>query len=179
MERYRELLSALQAQGLTGFMRDPRGLVAMGAIALLIVYGLSVGKTRALLSLLAIYVAYTLALLFPFIDAVALRVPEPLRPFVTAGLFVALFIAVFLILSLTLRKSRVAMGEISVIAVVIISIAQVGLLTAMLASLVPPETVTRYAGGIGRILTGPYALWAWAAGSLMVLPFVRARGRHS
>lgn len=165
--------------GFTRLLRETRGLFAIGGVALLIVYGLSVGKTRALLSLLAIYVAYTLALLFPFIDAVAPRVPEPLRPFVSAGLFIALFIAVFLIFSLTLRKSRVAMGEISVIAVVIISIAQVGLLTAMLASLVPPETVVRYAGSTGRILTGPYALWAWAAGSLVVLPFVRARGRHS
>lgn len=179
MDRFRELVSALQAQGFSGMLHDPRSLLAIGALALLIVYGLMVGKTRALLSLLAIYVAFTLATLFPFQDTVTARVPERWQPFALAGLFLVLYVVVFFVLSRTLRRSRVAMGEISVIAVLLISIVQVGLLAAMAASLLPDETAQRYAGGLGRYAVGPYALWGWAAGSLLLLPFVRARNRHS
>jgi hypothetical protein len=179
MDRLRDLLTAAQSQGLAGLLREPRGLFALGAVALLIVYGLSVGKTRALLSLLAIYVAYTLALLFPFKSIFVSRIPEAWQMYATAGLFVALYVIVFFILSHTLRKSRVAMGEISVVAVVLISVVQLGLLAALLASLVPADEAERAAGGLRRFLTGRYALWAWAAGSLLILPFVRARGRHS
>ena len=178
MDRLLALANLSRISSLADLLKQPRALFALGAVAVLIVYGLSVGKTRALLSLLAIYVAYTLTLLFPFTSALTARVPAAWRAYATASLFVALYVAVFVILSRTLRKSRVAMGEISVFAVVAISVVQVGLLVAMVSSLAPEDSV-RFTGSLGRFLTGPYALWGWAAGSLLILPFVRARGGHS
>jgi hypothetical protein len=44
-------------------------------------------------------------------------------------------------------------------------------------SLVPPETASGSVGSWSRYLAGDVALWAWAAVSLAIMPFMRAHSR--
>jgi hypothetical protein len=158
-------------------LREPRGLFALLVLVLLVLYGLSVGKTKALVSLLSIYIAYVLTVLFPFMDVVLVRLPQQAQQGGVALLFLVLYIATFLLLSHAMTKGRLTLGEISVTRVVIISIVQLGLIASMTLSLVPTDLAAYGLGGILPFLAGERALWIWAAGSLLILPFMRAKPR--
>ena len=157
---------------------DPKGLFALFAVVALVLYGLSVGRTKALISLLSIYVAYVLTLLFPFEAWLAQYVPEGYQPLTTIGLFVVLYVIVFSIFSRALTRTRLSPGEISLLHVAIVSVVQVGLLVSIGASLAPQETVSQWLGPAQRWVSGTYALWAWAAASVVVMLFIHPH-RHS
>jgi hypothetical protein len=147
-------------------VRRPSGLFALGAVVVLVLYGISVGRTKALISLLSIYVAYVLTILFPFPS----KVPA-------VGIFLALYIVVFLILSHSLRRGRLTLGDTSLWQVAVISIVQIGLLASIGASLVSADMGRQYLGPLYTWLGGTKTLWIWAAASLLIMPFMRARRR--
>jgi len=163
--------------GTGALLQDPRGLFALGAVVVLVLYGLSVGRTKALVSLLAIYVAYVLAVLFPFSGWLDAKVPDGARAGLPLTLFLTLYILVFLALSRSLSRSRLGLGEISLGQVLIISAVQVGLLTSIGSSLLPAAMTEQLFGPLRPYLAEPRALWGWAAASLLVLPLLRARRR--
>ena len=154
-------------------LRNPKGLFALLGLVVLVIYGLSVGRTRALVSLLSIYVAYVLAVIFPFFSALSAKVPESYRSMALAGMFLALYVAAFVVLSSSLAHGRLTMGEISLWKVMIVSVFQIGLLTSMFIALVPAETGTRMLGPLYRWFGGQYALFGWAVASLLMMPFMR------
>lgn len=178
----RELLASLASGGgLAGagdLLHDPRGLFALGAVVVLVIYGLSVGRTKALVSLLAIYVAYVLTVLFPFGGWLAAQVPERARDGLPLTLFLALYLLAFLALSRSLSRGRLALGEISLVQVLLISAVQVGLLASTGASLLPDATAEQLFGPLQAYLGSPRALWGWAAASLLILPLLRTRRRE-
>lgn len=155
-------------------LREPRGLFVLLALVVLVLYGLSVGKTRALASLLSIYVAYVLTVLFPFFERLRGYLPERAQPAAAALVFLCLYVLTFLALSRATVRGRLSLGEISLPKVIIISIIQLGLLASILLSLLPPEFAERGFGPLGRYIAGQYALWGWAVVSLAILPFMRA-----
>ncbi len=148
-------------------VRAPSGLFALFAVIALILYGISVGRTKALISLLSIYVAYVLTILFPF---------PSFMP--AAGIFLALYIIVFLILSRSLRRTRLTASDSSVWQVIVISIVQIGLLASIGASLMPDDIGQRYLGPLYAWFGGSKTLWIWAAASLVIMPFMRTRRRE-
>jgi hypothetical protein len=160
-----------------GLFHEPRGLFVLLALIVCILYGISVGKTKALVSLLSIYVAYVLTVLFPFLDHVLRWIPGNIQDSGKALLFLALYITAFLLLSHAMARGRLTLGEISLVKVVIISIVQLGLIASMTLSLLPEEFATREFGPFKLLVAGAYALWGWAAGSLIILPFMRVRRR--
>jgi hypothetical protein len=155
-------------------IKEPRGLFALLALVALVLYGLSVGKTRALVSLLSIYVAYTLAVLFPFFERVQSKMPESAQAGVGAAVFLILYVLTFIALSHATTKGRLTLGEISVAKVAVISVVQLGLLASMTLSLIPAELAQKSFGSLLPYVSGKYALWAWAAVSLVIMPFMKA-----
>jgi hypothetical protein len=167
-DRFANLLNVSQ-------LRNPNILFSAMALVVLVIYGLSVGKTKALVSLLAIYVAYMLTALFPFIDLVQKNLPEQLSLAAPALLFITMYLGVFLLLNHSLRRTRLTLGELSVSHVLLISVVQVGLLAAIGASLLPPDQINIWLGSLAPYFSNPLALFAWAAGSLLVLPLMKRR----
>ena len=159
-------------------LREPRGLFALGAVAVLVLYGVSVGRTKALVSLLSIYIAYVLTVLFPFLPWLRSRVPEQAQAGLGVAVFLGLYLVVFMALSRSLARSRLSVGEVSLFQVLLISAVQVGLLTSIGASLLPPETSQQLLGPAQPYIAGPRALWTWAAASLLILPLLRSRRRR-
>lgn len=143
----------------------------------LVLYGLSVGKTRALVSLLAIYVAYALTVLFPFLGFVRTHVPGRFEPLTAAGLFLLLYAITFLILSYSMLRTRFTLGEIAIVHVIIISVIQIGLLASMSVSLVPPSLAQQWFGVVLPYIAGQRALWIWAVISLLIVPFMKVSHR--
>lgn len=160
---------------LTDALRDPKGLFAMLAVVVLVLYGLSVGRTRALVSLLSIYVAYMLTVLFPFLPWIAGKLPEASSSLGAVGLFIVLYALTFVILSQSMLKGRLTLGEISLWQVLIISVVQIGLLASICVSLIPTASGEQLLGPMYRWFGGQRALWAWAVASLLIVPFMRSR----
>lgn len=162
---------------LTDALRNPEGLFALLVVVALVLYGLSVGRTRALVSLLSIYVAYMLAILFPYFALLAGRIPSHYKAYSGVGLFVVLYIVTFAILSHSMLKGRLTLGEISLWQVLIISLVQIGLLVSICISLIPAERSAEIAGPMFRWFGGQRALWGWAVASLLIMPFMRGHRR--
>ncbi len=159
-------------------LRSPQYLLGMCVVVLLVLYGLSVGRTRALISLLAIYVAYVLTILFPFMSVLESRLPSEMRLYALPALFLGLYIICFSILSSSLLRARLPAGEISLVKVSVISVIQLGLLAAMCVSLVSPEVASRMLGPLYRWLGGQQSMWIWTVVSILIMPFMRAHSRR-
>jgi hypothetical protein len=180
MDRFTNLLDVSRLQQLTGVgdaLREPRGLFAAMVLVVLVLYGLSVGRTKALVSLLSIYVAYALTVLFPFLDALSGRLNDQIRPVTAVLLFLCTYFLVFLLLSRSAMRTRMTLGEISFVQVLFISIIQIGLLASISASLVPPSLAEHAFGTFLPYLAGQRALWAWAAAAVIIMPLMHAKSR--
>lgn len=151
----------------------PKQLFLMLVLLFVFLYGMSVGKTRALLSLLAIYVALTLTNLFPFFPQVTDVVPENFEPYLLrAGLFLVLYVVVFLILYRSSLK-RLSMGGLAMWKVFVISLIQVGFIGAVIASFIPEKTAIDKLPIIYPFIGSSLALFCWSLVSLAILPFMK------
>jgi hypothetical protein len=177
MGALRAALQSYDLQAALATLTDVRGLFAILAGIVVFLYGISVGKTRAIM--LSIYVAYALTMLFPSAGWVEQFIPESERPLVLAGLFVFLYLAVFGVLNLSVLKRRLTMGELSIMKVVLISIVQIMLLASVTVSLLPSELVNETLGVVQPYLGGKGALFAWAVFAVLILPFMREKSRPS
>lgn len=181
MEYVQTLLGRIDLNSIAGVnvaLKDPRGLFAGLVVVVAVLYGLSVGKTKALVSLLAVYVAYMLTVLFPFMPWLQAQVVLPeTTPVLALGLFLVLYIVTFLLLSHSMMKHRLTLGEISLVKVVLISVVQLGLLSSIAISLLPSDFAAKSFGPAYSYLAGSRALWAWAVASLLIMPFMRHRNR--
>lgn len=176
------LLSKIDVGSITGLgsiLRDPNGLFALLALVVFSLYGLSVGKSKALVSLLSIYVAYLLTVLFPFLSWLQRQIIMPSEaPVLNALVFAVFYIITFMLLSHSMMRHRLTLGEISLSKVIIISIVQLGLLSSVTISLVPAEFGTKTFGFAYPYLAGQRMLWIWAVASLLILPFMRSSARR-
>jgi hypothetical protein len=159
-------------------LSDPRGLFVLLVTIVVILYGLSVGKTKAMVSLLSVYVAYILTVMFPFLPWLQEQVIMPEgAPVLMVLLFFVLYLTTFLILSHSIVKGRLTLGEISIWKVVLISVVQLGLLGCVTASLLPADFAAKTFGPAYQYLAGQRALWAWAVASLLIMPFMKSSHR--
>ncbi len=139
-------------------------------------YGISVGKTRALLSLLAIYTAFVLITLFPYEKRLLTASPGALQaPITHSVLFLVFYVLAFFALNHSSLRHRLSMGEISFWRVLVISVVQVGFLSAILISFFPQETTAQLLGRVSYFFGSTTALFYWSIGSLAILPFMRSR----
>lgn len=177
MDSVRELLSKFdlsQLQGFLGAFTGPQQLFLLLVLLFIFLYGMSVGKTRALVSLLGIYVAYMLTMTFPFMEQLksVLKTSASLGV-VKTGLFLALYLIVFIILNHSSLKSRLSTGEMSLTQVFLVSLFQIGFLVSIIASFLPRELVPANAQQIYPYISTPTALFFWAVASVAILPFMK------
>ena len=148
----------------------------LGAIALFF-YGLTLGRTRALISLLSIYITFTIYRLFPYFEELKNMVTRPWLDdyFLRLGLFLAIYALIFIILSLSFARKRLSASEFSFFAVLVLSILQIGLLTSIIISLLPETLMIKLLGKFYELFGGQQALFFWALAPLPVLLFMRGK----
>src|SRR6266498_4349053 len=164
-------------EGLTG----PQQLFAMLGALFVFLYGMSVGKTRALISLLAIYVAFELTNLFPYLNQLIKIIPWQIEPYMLQTiLFLTLYLLIFIILNKSSLQNRLSSGEISFWQVLLISVLQIGLLAATVASFAPAKVTREMLRQFYPFFATQTALFLWSVGSLAILPiFIKGKRRKT
>ena len=146
---------------------------ALGAISLSL-YGLSLGRTRAVMSLLAIYVAFTLDRLFPYLSEIQKIVSIDIADYwIRVGFFLAAYILVFIIFNLSFLRKRFSSLEFSLFGILLISLLQLGFIISIIFSYLPNELTLKWSFGIYNYLATQQALFFWAIAPLPALLFIR------
>jgi hypothetical protein len=144
------------------------------ALVFLIIYGLSLGRTKALISLLGVYVALAFDAAFPYLaqlhDAVGLTEKIYTTRLVV---FLAVYLIVFSILSNSFARGRLTLKETSVVSVAVISLAQIGLLIAVITNIIPNEVVEDLPEYLSAYFANKEALFYWIVIPIIILIFFR------
>src|SRR3989338_8520118 len=125
-----------------GLNLSPTSLFFGLILVFMIMYGLSLGRTRALISLLGIYVALAFDAAFPYLEQFHNALPVKADIYTTRLiLFLSVYLIVFAVLSNSFAKGRLTLKESSIISVAVISLAQIGLLVAVITNITPDKVI--------------------------------------
>lgn len=170
------MLSLSHLTAKLGALTGPYQLFMMLVLLAVFLYGVSVGKTRALLSLLAIYVAFMLTVLFPYMNGLKNMIPnEAAGALVPAAFFFIFYVAVLITLQSSSLKTRVSLGELSIHKVIIISLIQVGFLGSILVYLLPEGSLPAAVHPVYGLLGTQRALFVWSLIAVGMLPFMKQK----
>ena len=147
-------------------------LVVVGVLLM----ALTLGRTRTLISTLAIYVAFALQTIFPFFgwllnhQSFTNDLPT-LRVFV----FLVLYAIVFGLMNRSILKTRFNLGEASFISVVLMGLAQLGFMISIIINLAPSfyNISQRLPAFILPYIGNQHALFYWALVPIFLLVFQR------
>lgn len=176
METISKIISSFDLPALLSLNVGPNLLFAVLFLILLILYGLSIGRTRALISLLGIYIAFVLQSIFPYFDDLENLIKTSLgAKGIQAAIFLLAYIIVFLVLNRSLVKKRLTLKEASIAEVVFISFLQLGLLTSILTNILGSGSVIKIPDTLVRYFSGQQALFFWFLTPISALIFIRNR----
>lgn len=164
------------------FNLGPSGLFAILGLIFLLLYGLSLGRTRALVSLLGIYIAYAIMSVFPYLDRLhdLIRVPPELY-MTRVGLFLFIYIVVFAVLNGSLVKNRLTIKDASFFSVSVISFLQLGLLITIITDIVPVSAlkISGELAYLSEYLSTNEALFYWFLAPIVVVFFMKSGKRSN
>ncbi len=152
----------------------PEILFIILGIVFILIWGLSLGRTRALVSLLAIYIAYVIETLFPYLSYIndGLNLNYDIS-FIRIGLFFAAYIIVFAILNGSVVKVRLTMGESSLMIVGLISMLQLGLLISIIINNLSAAILRQAPEFILPFFYGQQVLFVWFLIPIASLLFIK------
>lgn len=140
------------------------------------ILGLSMGRTRAVMSLLSIYSAFALQFIFPYKELLNNVAGESLSDYwISIGIFVAMYVLTFTIFNFSLIKKRLSSTEFSLFGILIVCLFQIGFLISIILSFLPDDVARNLNSGLYQIFGRPEALFIWAVIPLTVLPFIKRK----
>ena len=156
----------------------PEALFGILVVVFLLLYGLSLGRTRALVSLLGIYIAYALQAIFPYFSELhdALRF-SPEMYLTRVALFFVFYLTVFAILNRSLVKHRLTMKEFSIFWVSLISLLQLGILVSIILNFIPVDKLTIFPEYLSGYFAEQRALFFWLTAPVVLLISMRREKR--
>ena len=163
-----------------GFFSDlnfgGQGILFVGLfIVFIIVWGLSLGRTRSIISVLSIYVAFTIENLFPYFENIKNSAKLPFNVYILKlCLFAGAYLVVFLIFNHSFIKRKFSSDDFSLTSIIVISILQIGLLASIAASFLPQEMAVNIFGPFYYFIGTPQTLFYW---SIVPVPAVLFLGR--
>ncbi|MBI2065177.1 MAG: hypothetical protein HYT62_03945 [Candidatus Yanofskybacteria bacterium] len=148
---------------------------ALGAVSLSL-YGLSLGRTRAVMSLLAIYVTFAFDRLFPYFSEIKNMVSGSVVDYwIRIGIFLAVYILVFIIFNFSLLRKRFSSSEFSLFGILLISLLQLGFVGSIIFSYLPNELAVKWSFGFYNYIGTQQALFFWAMAPLPALLLLRSK----
>lgn len=158
------------------FNFGPEGLFISLFLIFFLLWGLSLGRTRALISLLGIYVAYMIEMTFPFWDQLQSFIKFPQDNYlIKAGFFIVVYAIVFIILNNSVLKRRLSAKDSSFLAVAIISVLQLGLLISIILNNIPISKIPKLPDYFYRYFSTSEALFYWAVLPVVAILFLRRK----
>lgn len=142
-------------------------------------YGLSLGKTRAFISLIGIYMAFVFDTLFPYLGELYkfTNFPRPMYE-LRAIMFLGLYAAICILLNRSFFKGRFTLKEHAFWVVTLLNLVQVGFLTSVFISFYPTEVGERYLGLAFPFFGSQLSLFLWSMAPLILLPFFRHKKEY-
>lgn len=178
MQKYLDSLSIPSIPSISSFSLGPEMLFGVLALIFILLYGLSLGRTRALVSLLAIYIAYSIQSVFPYLDRLHdLLSISPDLYITRVALFLVTYILVFLILNKSLVKRRLTLADASFFSVSIISLLQLIILVTVITNIVPLSALRlngKIPGDFVQYFATQEALFYWFLAPIVVLLFMKS-----
>src|SRR3989344_8586837 len=152
----------------------PGVLFFLLGVIFVLIWGLSLGRTRALVSLLSIYIAFVLKSTFPYFEYVSrsLNLKYDIK-FIEIGLFFAAYIVVFAILNKSLVKVRLSIKETSIFIIGLISVLQLGLLISIISNDLPQQFISKIPASTLPFFFGPLALFVWFFIPIIAILFIK------
>lgn len=164
------------------FNFGPSGLFAILGLIFLLLYGLSLGRTRALISLLGIYIAYAIMSVFPYLDRLHDLIKVSPELYMTrVGLFLFVYVTVFAVLNHSLVKSQLTMKDASFFSVSVISFLQLGLLITIITNIVPVSAL-KISGNLSYLseyFSTNDALFYWFLAPIVVVSFMKGNKKSN
>lgn len=171
-----ELTKFLPTQFGLSNLANPGILFSLLALVFVLLYCLSLGRTRALISLLSIYIAFVFQYTFPYYSNIFESVTFTQDPgLIRVGIFLLIYVAAFFILNRSLLKSRLSLDETSIFWVLIISVLQLGLLSSIILNTIPTLALPGVPTAFINYLATSQALFYWATVPLIVLLFIKSK----
>ena len=168
-----KLLNAfnLDSFSLSNFCLGSGGIFGLLVLVCILLFVLSLGRTRTLISLLSIYVAFVLQAVFPYFGWLQNNnyLAKDLAMLQIAA-FATAYIVSFLLLNRAVVRGHFSMAEASFVSVSLMGLVQFGLVAAIILNLAPdyqrfiPDYVLFY-------IANQKALFYWALAPLVLLIF--------
>ena len=160
---------------------SPTTLFVGLVLVFLMLYGLSLGRTKALISLLSIYVALAFDATFPYLEKLYTLLPFNEDTYYTARLtlFLLVYLVVFAILNNSFARGRLTLKESSIISVGVISLSQIGLLVAVITNIIPDNIIERMPEYLSAYFSSREALFYWLVVPILILLFMRKGKRKN
>lgn len=143
-----------------------------------LVLALTLGRTRTLVSVLSLYVAFALQTIFPFFGWLMSHQSyahdlATLRVFV----FLILYAISFGLLNRSLLKTRFNLSEASFFSVILMGIVQLGFIISIILNLAPSfyNLADRIPSGLLHFFAGQHALFGWAVVPILLLVFQKSK----
>ena len=182
MGKIQSYLGAISLNSVTGLLGDfsgPQILFAGVILVFLLLYGISLGRTRALISLLGIYIAFVFDTTFVYLRNVNNLIRFSPAIYITRiVLFLAVYFIVFFILNRSIVKSRLTLKEVSFISVFVISVLQLGLLISIITNMLPAEVLSIFPSFFSNYFATKTALFYWGILPVVILLFMRNKKRN-
>ena len=163
-----------------GLNLSPTSLFIGLVLVFLILYGLSLGRTKALISLLGIYVALAFDASFPYLEQLHSIVPLQMEIYTTRIIvFMLVYLLVFAILNNSFARGRLTLKESSIISVGVISLSQIGLLIAVITNIIPDEIIDNLPRYLSAYFATKETLFHWIVIPIVVLVFLRRNNKST
>ena len=148
-------------------------IFAILIVVCMLLFVLSIGRTRALVSLLSIYIAFAIQTIFPFFGWLNQFVNQDLS-ILRVGVLLLSYIVTFVLLNRSVLRGRLGLGDAAFFSVILMGLLQLGLFASMVLNLAPsfeiyvPVFVRPY-------LTTQMALFVWFMAPLILIAFQKSR----
>lgn len=161
------------------FNLEPMSLFVGLILVFMILYGLSLGRTKALISLLSVYVALAFDAVFPYLKQLHSLISVSTEIYVVRLIvFLLVYLIVFAILNQSFARSRLTLKDSSIISVGIISLVQIGLLVAVITNIIPNEVIEKMPDYLSAYFANKIVLFFWVVIPIAILIFMRRSKRE-
>lgn len=146
---------------------------ALGSVAVSL-FGLSIGRTKTVISLLSIYIAFVLNHFFPYPQEIKGIVGGIFEDYwLKIGLFLVFYIITFFIFSFSFLRKRLSSSEYSLFGIIVLSFFQLGFAISIIFNMFPRDLVSKLSFGFEAYIATGAALFFWAAAPLAAIFFIR------
>src|SRR3989338_176741 len=134
------------------------------------IIGLSLGRSRLMIGMISVYVAYFLSGFFPFYSQIDIFLKQVQNYQVKIGFFLFFYILTLLFLGRSLARARFSLNEIPFFTILFLSIIHGGFMASVLINFLPPEIIEKISPAISNYFISKESQFAWAI--LPVLSFL-------